>query len=79
MADTRITNKLDEVKGAVISGGHGVSGRRNDSAIFSNTRGARPTRNPISQRRVADLNKGEIWTSDDFDDPLPDEFWVGTE
>ena len=22
------------------------------------------------QRRVADLNKGEIWTSDDFDEPL---------
>jgi len=31
------------------------------------------------QRRVADLNKGEIWMSDDFDEPLPDEFWVGTE
>jgi antitoxin (DNA-binding transcriptional repressor) of toxin-antitoxin stability system len=31
------------------------------------------------QRRVADLNKGEIWVSDDFDDPLPDEFWVGAE
>ncbi|HEV7889488.1 MAG TPA: type II toxin-antitoxin system prevent-host-death family antitoxin [Pyrinomonadaceae bacterium] len=30
-------------------------------------------------RRVADLNKGEIWTSDDFDDPLPDEFWAGAE
>jgi antitoxin (DNA-binding transcriptional repressor) of toxin-antitoxin stability system len=31
------------------------------------------------ERRVADLNKGEIWASDDFDDPLPDEFWAGTE
>lgn len=30
-------------------------------------------------RRVADLNKGEIWVSDDFDDPLPDEFWAGAE
>jgi antitoxin (DNA-binding transcriptional repressor) of toxin-antitoxin stability system len=29
--------------------------------------------------RVADLNKGEIWMSDDFDDPLPDEFWMGSE
>ena len=37
---------------------------------------------PFSQggeRRVADLNKGEIWVSDDFDDPLPDEFWAGAE
>lgn len=32
-----------------------------------------------AQRRVADLNKGEIWVSDDFDDPLPDEFWAGAE
>lgn len=31
------------------------------------------------QQRVADLNKGEIWMSDDFDEPLPDEFWMGTE
>ena len=31
------------------------------------------------QKRVADLNKGEIWMSDDFDEPLPDEFWMGTE
>lgn len=32
-----------------------------------------------SQRRVADLNKDEIWTSDDFDEPLPEEFWLGAE
>lgn len=25
--------------------------------------------------RIAGLNAGEIWTSDDFDDELPDEFW----
>jgi antitoxin (DNA-binding transcriptional repressor) of toxin-antitoxin stability system len=31
------------------------------------------------QTRVADLNKGEIWTSDDFDEPLPDEFWLGSD
>ena len=34
---------------------------------------------PISPHvttRVAELNQGAIWTSDDFDDPLPDEFWV---
>ena len=27
--------------------------------------------------RVAGLNRGEIWVSDDFDVPLPDEFWTG--
>ncbi|OQX60981.1 MAG: hypothetical protein B5M51_09240 [Anaerolinea sp. 4484_236] len=28
-------------------------------------------------KRIPGLNKGEIWVSDDFDDPLPDEFWLG--
>ncbi len=27
--------------------------------------------------RVFDLHPGAIWMSDDFDDPLPDEFWLG--
>ncbi|MDZ8051597.1 MAG: DUF2281 domain-containing protein [Aulosira sp. ZfuVER01] len=28
-------------------------------------------------KRVLGLNQGEIWMSDDFNDPLPDEFWLG--
>jgi len=31
------------------------------------------------QKRVAGLNRGAIWISDDFDKPLPDEFWTGAE
>lgn len=27
--------------------------------------------------RVAGLHEGAIQTSDDFDEPLPDEFWTG--
>jgi hypothetical protein len=27
--------------------------------------------------RVAGLNRGQIWVSEDFDAPLPDEFWLG--
>lgn len=27
--------------------------------------------------RVAGLHAGTTWVSDDFDDPLPDEFWLG--
>jgi antitoxin (DNA-binding transcriptional repressor) of toxin-antitoxin stability system len=34
--------------------------------------------NLVAGERVAGLNPGAIWTSDDFDDPLPDEFWAGT-
>ncbi len=29
------------------------------------------------KKRIAGLNRGQIWVSDDFDDPLPDEFWLG--
>ena len=29
--------------------------------------------------RIAGLHNGVIWTSGDFDQPLPDEFWTGSE
>ncbi len=32
----------------------------------------------LVNERVAGLHRGAIWTSDDFDAPLPDEFWTGT-
>jgi len=56
--------------------------------------GIKPTRKELaaaireSVKRVASgkyplrklgLNKGTIWVSDDFDDPLPDSFWFGEE
>jgi len=28
-------------------------------------------------KRVAGLHAGAIWTSEDFDESLPDEFWTG--
>jgi hypothetical protein len=31
------------------------------------------------QQRVPDLDKGKYRMSDDFNDPLPDEFWLGEE
>jgi antitoxin (DNA-binding transcriptional repressor) of toxin-antitoxin stability system len=31
------------------------------------------------RQRVAGLGSGTTWVSDDFDDPLPDEFWLGDE
>ncbi len=36
---------------------------------------------PISeanQTRIPGLNRGDIWTSEDFDEPLPESFWAGT-
>jgi len=34
---------------------------------------------PPRKNRVPDLNRGTIWTSEDFDEPLPEEFWLGQE
>lgn len=39
---------------------------------------------PIAQlipipKRIAGLHAGEIWSSDDFDAPLPEQFWTGEE
>ena len=36
---------------------------------------------PVAQmgQRIGNLNPDSISTSDDFDAPLPDEFWIGTE
>jgi mRNA-degrading endonuclease RelE of RelBE toxin-antitoxin system len=31
--------------------------------------------NQPPKKRIAELHKGKIWMSDDFNDPLPDEFW----
>ena len=30
-------------------------------------------------KRIFGLHRGAIWVSDDFDDPLPDSFWLGEE
>jgi len=32
---------------------------------------------PSDEPRVAGLHQGTIWISDDFDEPLPDTFWMG--
>lgn len=34
---------------------------------------------PKKKKRIAGLNHGSVWTSEDFDEPLPDEFWLGKE
>lgn len=38
-----------------------------------------PLAEPSDRPRVAGLHQGAIWMSEDFDDPLPDSFWLGTE
>jgi antitoxin (DNA-binding transcriptional repressor) of toxin-antitoxin stability system len=36
-----------------------------------------PIASPQTTPRVAGLHKGAIWASDDFDEPLPEDFWTG--
>ncbi len=36
-----------------------------------------PVKQHPKKKRIAGLNRGMIWTSSDFDAPLPDEFWLG--
>lgn len=31
----------------------------------------------LPKHRIAGLHAGMIWVSDDFDEPLTDEFWLG--
>ena len=38
-----------------------------------------PVVTPSKKKRVAGLNRGTILTSEDFDEPLSDEFWLGQE
>jgi len=33
----------------------------------------------LTTPRVAGLHAGAIWISDDFNEPLPEEFWTGNE
>jgi antitoxin (DNA-binding transcriptional repressor) of toxin-antitoxin stability system len=35
-----------------------------------------PIPSPVRER-VMGLHRGVAWMSDDFDEPLPDEFWLG--
>ncbi|MBE2202662.1 MAG: DUF2281 domain-containing protein [Anaerolinea sp.] len=37
----------------------------------------RQTPPPAKTRRVPGLDTGATWVSDDFDDHLPDSFWLG--
>ncbi len=34
---------------------------------------------PNKLKRQAGLGKGTVWMSQDFDEPLPDNFWLGDE
>lgn len=47
------------------------------SFIRSAKNKAENSHNQSNVQRIAGLHAGQIWMSDDFNDPLPDEFWLG--
>ena len=56
---------------ALVTGGTEIIVTRGDIPL------ARIVSIPGNRRpRVAGLHPGAIWTSDDFDEPLPEEFWT---
>ena len=50
-----------------------------DFAEFLVQRHIQPEQAQQAQQRVLGLNQGEIWMSEDFNEPLPDEIWTGEE
>lgn len=38
-----------------------------------------PIQKPERKKRILGLREGQVWTSDDFDEELPDSFWLGEE
>ena len=36
-----------------------------------------PIARSSAQTRVAGMHEGSMWTSEDFDEPLPEMFWTG--
>ena len=38
-----------------------------------------PVVTPSKKKRIAGLNRGTVSISEDFNEPLPDDFWLGQE
>ena len=45
--------------------------------VMAYLQGTQPNHPTSSQPRVFDLHAGVIWVSVDFDDELPEAFWLG--
>ncbi len=59
---------------AIVENGDEIVIARNGEPIARLASIAHP-----KKKRIAGLNRGAIWTSEDFAEPLPDEFWTGKE
>jgi len=59
---------------AIVEQGDEIVIARNGKPIAHLASVTRP-----KKKRIAGLNRGTIWTSEDFAAPLPDEIWTGKE
>lgn len=48
-------------------------------AVLDFAASLRQQTSPVPKERIPGLHRGAFIMSDDFDDPLPDSFWVGEE
>jgi antitoxin (DNA-binding transcriptional repressor) of toxin-antitoxin stability system len=76
---TRIVNLSDNVSMQTV-----IALTRNGDEVVIEENGeplARllPIQRPKKKERVLGLREGQVWISDDFDEPLPDSFWLGEE
>jgi antitoxin (DNA-binding transcriptional repressor) of toxin-antitoxin stability system len=76
---TRIVNLSDNVSMQTV-----IALTRNGDEVVIEENGeplARllPIQRPEKKERVLGLREGQVWISDDFDEPLPDSFWLGEE
>ena len=78
---------LGEKAGETIPGANGATLKLKDGRVIPAAYIIAPSKSPSpwvrgdlvkdSGERVLGLHEGMVWMSDDFDEPLPDEFWFG--
>lgn len=69
----QVAARLAELLAFVSRGGEVI-------VVASSADGEKPIARLVPPvERVPGLHKGEVWISEDFDDPLPDSFWAGDE
>lgn len=75
--------KLSNIEKQVVANMHGLPLDKQQSVLefsfFLKSISQDAVQQNKPQKRQAGLGKGTVWMSDDFDEPLPDNFWLGEE
>lgn len=68
-----LSSRLTELL-TLVSQGNEVTVVQNDTPVAR----LLPPEHDVTER-IPGLHQGEIWIREDFDEPLPDSFWIGDE